>query len=217
MPDIIQIRRTFKLPKQALVWEQKVLRRMQVLYNNRWLNKNASGAIEFDARIRKLMSDAKRGCLWVHKDGKKTLIRKELLTAYLSMGYMRGHGQKNSGIANGMFGKQHTDTTRQKISAARKGVNTNTPEQCKIKSENMKITNPMHDPEIRAKHAKRCQEQVRGKAVYYGNTQFTSVREANKQFPHIKYSTLAYMCARKKNGWSYEPPVSAICSDVSAN
>lgn len=214
MPDIIQVRRTFCVPKRALVWEQKVLRRMRVLYNNKWLNKNASGAIELDERIRKLMSDAKKGCMWVHKDGHKTLIRKELLSSYLSDGYVRGHGQKNSGSLNGMYGKQHTRATRQKISAARKGINTNTPEQCRIKSENMRTANPMHNPDIKRKYdiaMKTCRRS--SKYVYFNGTQYESVKAACKAFPHIKYSTLAFWCANKKGGWSYDPPALTFASE----
>lgn len=43
-PDIIQIRRIFSDPKDAIQWESKVLRRMNVLQQNKWLNANISGA-----------------------------------------------------------------------------------------------------------------------------------------------------------------------------
>lgn len=39
-----EIRKTFKTPKQALEWEQKVLRRMGVMKNSFWLNRGLSGA-----------------------------------------------------------------------------------------------------------------------------------------------------------------------------
>ena len=190
-----------------MVWEQKVLRRIQVLYNNKWLNKNISGAIEFDEKIKALMSAAKKGKIWVHKDGVKTLIRKEMLTTYLDNGYAKGHGQKLLGYANPMYEKQHNDETRNKISKARKGVNTNTKENLAIKSKKMTVDNPMFDPLTKEKHAqamKICSTSSR--AVYYGNTVFASLREANKHNPHIKYTTLAYKCTNKKDGWSYEQP-----------
>jgi hypothetical protein len=37
-PDIIQIRNTFSNAKSALEWEHKVLRRLKIINNNRWLN-----------------------------------------------------------------------------------------------------------------------------------------------------------------------------------
>ena len=207
MPPVQQIRKEFDFPKQAMVWEQKVLRRIKVLYNNKWLNKNISGAVEFDEGIRALMSIAKKGKVWVHKNNVKALIRKELLTTYFNNGYTKGHGQKLLGQANPMFGKQHNDETRNRISKARKGINTNTKESLAIKSKKMTINNPMFDPITKEKHAqamKLC--STSSKAVYYGNTVFASLREANKHNQHIKYTTLAYKCANKKDGWSYEQP-----------
>lgn len=37
-PDVIQIRKTFETAKQALAWEIKVLRRLDVRYSKRWIN-----------------------------------------------------------------------------------------------------------------------------------------------------------------------------------
>jgi len=44
-PDIIQVRRTFDSRERAILWEQKVLRRMEVLNSPRWVNQNIAGAI----------------------------------------------------------------------------------------------------------------------------------------------------------------------------
>lgn len=44
-PDIIQVRRTFLTPEKAIRWEERVLRRMKVLRDEKWLNMNISGAI----------------------------------------------------------------------------------------------------------------------------------------------------------------------------
>lgn len=208
MPDVIEVRRVFKFPKQALVWEQKVLRRLKVLYNNKWLNKNVSGAIEFDERIRKLMSEAKKGCVWVHKEGRKMLIRKELLSTYLEDGFKRGHGQSFPGPLNGMYGKHHTEETKATISANKRGVRTITPLGSAAKSLFMRNNNPMHNPEIKQKYDEVMESCRRSsKYVYFNGVKFESLRAAHKEFPHIKYSTLAYKCTHKKDGWSYDPPV----------
>lgn len=37
-PDIIQIRKIFNTPEEALNWEQRVLKRLKVKSNDRWLN-----------------------------------------------------------------------------------------------------------------------------------------------------------------------------------
>lgn len=44
-PDLIQVRKTFDCKLAAIAWEEKVLRRMNVLREERWLNKNIAGAI----------------------------------------------------------------------------------------------------------------------------------------------------------------------------
>lgn len=42
-PDIIEIRKTFKTKKEALDWEYKVLKRLNVMYKNDWLNNSVGG------------------------------------------------------------------------------------------------------------------------------------------------------------------------------
>lgn len=44
-PDIIQIRKTFDSRESAILWEQKVLQRLDVLNKKHWLNQNIAGAI----------------------------------------------------------------------------------------------------------------------------------------------------------------------------
>lgn len=44
-PDIISIRKTFSTPEKAIRWEEKVLRKMNVLHDDKWLNSNIAGAI----------------------------------------------------------------------------------------------------------------------------------------------------------------------------
>jgi hypothetical protein len=206
MPPLRVIRKVFDTPKQAIVWERKVLQRLKVLYNDKWLNKNIAGAIEFDERIRSLMSDAKRGCAWVHKDGKKLLIRKELLSIYLYNGYLAGHGQKISGAKNPMYGKHHTSETKQKISASNKR-STITPAGRVAKSIFMATNNPMNNMDIKLRHKIKMQDlKSASKMVYYNGSIYLSLREAQLHHPHIKYSTLSYKCRNKKDGWSFDQP-----------
>lgn len=39
-PDVIEVRQTFPTDTLARAWEHKVLRRMKVIYDNKWLNKS---------------------------------------------------------------------------------------------------------------------------------------------------------------------------------
>jgi hypothetical protein len=45
-PDIKEIRKTFDDVNSAILWEEKVLRRLAVLKNDKWLNRNIAGAIQ---------------------------------------------------------------------------------------------------------------------------------------------------------------------------
>ncbi|MFA6198969.1 MAG: hypothetical protein WC679_01020 [Bacteroidales bacterium] len=42
-PDIIKVRRRFETKEQAFYWEYKVMRRMNVVKSDKWLNKNTGG------------------------------------------------------------------------------------------------------------------------------------------------------------------------------
>ena len=56
-PDVVQIRKVFDDPADAVKWEIAVLRRMKVLSNSRFLNKNIGGAILQTAEVCKKISD----------------------------------------------------------------------------------------------------------------------------------------------------------------
>ena len=43
-PDIIEIRKTFNNSESAIIWEEKVLSKLNVLHNDKWLNQNVAGA-----------------------------------------------------------------------------------------------------------------------------------------------------------------------------
>lgn len=44
-PDIIEIRKIFSNKEKAILWENKVLKRMDVIHNEKWLNKTNNQAI----------------------------------------------------------------------------------------------------------------------------------------------------------------------------
>jgi hypothetical protein len=46
-PDVIQIRKTFTSKKAAMRWEHKVLRRLNAVFSERWLNKTDNVAIDY--------------------------------------------------------------------------------------------------------------------------------------------------------------------------
>lgn len=53
-PDIIKVRKIFKDKTSAQIWEKKVLTRLKVLKNDKWLNQNIGGIIDINVIKKKL-------------------------------------------------------------------------------------------------------------------------------------------------------------------
>lgn len=51
-PDIVEIRKTFETAKQAQLWEHKVLRRMNVVNEQKWLNRTDNKCIDYNGMKR---------------------------------------------------------------------------------------------------------------------------------------------------------------------
>jgi hypothetical protein len=203
LPDVIQVRKTFEKRHNALVWEQKVLRRMQVLNETKWLNKNISGGIAFDDVIRKKMSLRKLGRIWVYNEDGKIMIDKDLESYYLSQGYKKGHGQSQKGEKNNMYGKKHSAESKAKIGKTN-SRSTLTEEGRKVKAEFTRNNNPMDNPDIRAKHREATKASgTSSRKVTDGYKEYSSIRSANEDYPEVKYQTLYSWVVGQKNGWNY--------------
>jgi len=120
-PDIIQIRKTFSSQKKAILWETKVLKRMKVLTNERWLNANIAGAqiqtSEINQKRSKTMTgniirsiEFKERVSQVHKNKVVREETKEKLRKY-------------SGINHSQFGTAASIEKKEKISLKNKGNN----------------------------------------------------------------------------------------------
>jgi hypothetical protein len=115
---LVEVRRTFDTKEEAVLWETKVLRRCKVLQDDRWLNANIAGYIFPSEEIRKKMSVAQRNRVTSEETKKKL--------SEVQKGSKRPWAIQNlpkdvSGDNNGMYGKQHSDITKQRISKANKG------------------------------------------------------------------------------------------------
>lgn len=51
-PDIIQVRKTFVTDKEAIDWEDRVIRRIKAVQDDRWLNRSSSRAIHPEDALR---------------------------------------------------------------------------------------------------------------------------------------------------------------------
>jgi hypothetical protein len=67
-PDVIQIRKTFLIKEEAIQWESKILTKMDVIHNPKWLNRTNNQAIRDG-------SGRKYGPAW--NKGKSSLRSKE--------------------------------------------------------------------------------------------------------------------------------------------
>lgn len=133
-PDIIEIRKEFVNHHDALSWETKVLTRMKVLNDDKWLNKTTNKAIcpiaasmggskpkseemklnlsrSIKGRIlsethKKKISESRKGQVGYWKDKQLPDTTKKKLSEL---------GKTRLGSKNPFYGRKHTEETRNKI------------------------------------------------------------------------------------------------------
>jgi hypothetical protein len=135
---IAEVRKTFTTAKEAVAWEQRVLKRLRVTKREDWLNR-ASNSIHFICEmtdeVRKKLSDANMG---------KTLPREQVeRTAAKIKGQRRSATSKKKmseqqRAAGGYGPKTHTEETKIKIGKAFSGK-PKTEEQKKKMSDSAKV------------------------------------------------------------------------------
>lgn len=117
-PDVIEIRKNFLDKKTACIWEEKVLKRMKVLHDDRWLNRNISGAIINDeATIARITERKKRENLPIEQ----RLAVSKALKSYNKSLDSEYKSVRGKNAASKFWEKYHTDeATRKKLSEKRK-------------------------------------------------------------------------------------------------
>lgn len=116
-PDVVQIRKVFRDVNKARLWESKVLTKMKVIENEKWLNKtnNKSIDLKYSARFGKEngMYDKK------HSEETKAKMRRKFteehkakLSEAKKIAYL--------GSGNSFYGKKHSAETKLKMSIAAK-------------------------------------------------------------------------------------------------
>ena len=118
----VEVRKVFETKEAAVKWESTVLRRCNVLHNNKWINQNIAGYIIPTEESNKKISEFHKGKpkSAEHKEkirisnlGKKRAPRSEEYKAKMS--------KAKSGEGNGRYGLEVSNETRKKISEANKG------------------------------------------------------------------------------------------------
>jgi NUMOD3 motif len=104
-PDIIEIRRTFDNSHKAIIWESKVLRRLKVLKNDKWLNANIGG----DQYI-------------IRKHSPETIKKMSENNASKRPEVRRAIAMRQTGVHNSFYGKKHTSESNEKRKKALLGI-----------------------------------------------------------------------------------------------
>lgn len=128
-PDIIQIRKTFSNSNEARVWEHKVLKRLNVIKEDKWLNKtdNISFSTETSIKASKKAADLKKGV--PHSDSHKKKISESLkgkkrpLEIFDKIEKTKSKKRKEDPNYTGgpKKGRQFSEEHRKKLSEAKKG------------------------------------------------------------------------------------------------
>lgn len=113
-PDIKEIRKCFWSIKQAREWEHKVLRRLDVVNNDKWLNKSNGKSIP--PQTGRTVSRETREK--ISKNHLNKIVSKETRQKISDSRIGRFFGENNP-----FYGKSHTQETKNKISEANSGEN----------------------------------------------------------------------------------------------
>ena len=144
---IFEIRKTFKTPQEAISWENKVLKRMKVIYRDDFLNLTNNKSIDpnYLSKIRM----GKNNTFYGKKHTKETIQKMRLA---------------NIGKNNPMYGKQRTEEVKQKLRLANLGK-----KHSKKSIEKMIIANSGKNNPMYGKKGK--------KAPMYGRTHSEEIKQ----------------------------------------
>ena len=116
-PDVIEVRRVFDDARSAKRWEAKVLKKLNVLKSDRWLNANIGG----DQFIIQKHSEETKKKMRENNATKRPEIKKMI-------------SERQTGSGNSFYGKHHSEEAKRIKSEKNKGIVWWTDGQIEIKS-----------------------------------------------------------------------------------
>jgi hypothetical protein len=142
-PDVIQVRKKFNNSQDAIRWEEKVLSKLDVLKNDKWLNRNIRGAIQpmignqhprFGKQttqdVKNKISNKNKGKVAWNKGIPRSVETIEKIKNSI--------GNSRKGSQNSMYGKKHSEETIKKIKLKVNNRGSNNPMYGKNHSEETK-------------------------------------------------------------------------------
>lgn len=137
-PDIIEVRKVFDDRHKALLWESKVLKKLNVLHNDKWLNENISG----DQFIIQEHSQETKRKMSENNASKRPEMRQLI-------------SKNQSGKNNSFYGKKHTAESNEKRRQKLLGIKRTQ----SFREERMGDKNVSKRPDVR----KKISEATKGK------------------------------------------------------
>jgi hypothetical protein len=153
---IFEIRKTFKTQQEAINWENKVLKRMKVIYRDDFLNLTNNKSIDPNY-LSKIMK-GKNNNFYGKKHTKKSIEKIKL---------------HSTGKNNPMYGKPRTEEVKQKLRLANLGKKHTKESIKKMRIANSGKNNPMYGkkgkeaPRYGKTHSKEIREKIRLAKVAY--------------------------------------------------
>jgi len=168
-PDVIEVRKTFKTSQAAMYWEHKVLKKLKVYNNTKWLNKTENAAFIHDdesitrMKINQIKTMIKK--YGVEHSSQRPefadLVRQTKLKRYGAPNYV--NTEKNKQTCMERYGVEHYKQTEES--------------KQKSKQESLRkfgVTCPMNSPEMK--------EQIKQKNINkYGVEHYSQTEEAKER------------------------------------
>lgn len=181
MPDVVQIRKIFTTSEQARLWESKVLRRLKVVNDKKWINKTDNISIKPQLGKENAMygKKGKKHPLFGKSPSQETR-RKIGEKSRLKKGKMpEGFSEKMKKIN---IGRRHTQDAKQKISKALKGRVFSEEHKKNISKNHANVSgelNPMFGKKQHEKLIKKWQKERKGK-IWVSNGRKTKLVKKNE-------------------------------------
>lgn len=229
-PDVIEIRKTFSNSKEAILWEEKIIRRMDMIHKSEWLNKNAAGAIyntpEKYKEIGKKISTTKKkkfasGELIQHNKGKKMNLSPEIRAKLSKSCKERFSGKEISEetrkkIKLKLIGVPKSEEHRKKLSLANIGkkASPETKEKLRIASTGRKptekqlavlLTPKKHSEETKRKMSEKRKGRKMSSEVYEKYLKDRKNLKINKGKKHYNDGIKNYYCHPNFVPDNYQP------------